>query len=117
MPSKRKLLYHKPSRKWKKSIAQEPQRYQCPKGHAHIYLLGNRYRILVLLDSGLNIVLINKPLVQDFNIHYEPRTYAIPIQGFTGETISTGGSHYRHPLCLEMGQNHYLSLVFCEIYL
>ena len=37
MRSKRKQPYHKPSDKRKKTIAQEPQRYQCPEGHAHIY--------------------------------------------------------------------------------
>ena len=115
MRSKRKQPYYKPSGKRNQSIAQEPQRYQYPEGHAHIYVLGNRYRIPVLLDSGSNIFLINKTLVQDLNIPYESRTDAIPIQGFTGETISTGGSHFTHPLNLEIGQNHNLSLVSCEI--
>ena len=115
MRSKRKQPYHKPSGKRKKTIAQEPQRYQCPEGHAHIYVLGNRYRIPVLLDSGSNIFLINETLVHDLNIPYELRTDTIPIQGFTGETIAAGGSHYTHPLYLEIGQNHHLSLVPCEI--
>ena len=115
MRFKRKQPYHKPSGKRKKAIAQEPQRYQCPEGHAHIYVLGNRYRIPVLPDSGSNIFLINKTLLQDFNIPYESRSDAIPIKGFTGETISTCGSHYTHPLYLEIGQNHHLSLVPCEI--
>ena len=115
MRSKRKQPYHKPSGKWNKPIAQEPRRYQCPKGHAHIYVLGNCYRIPVRLDSGSNIFLINKTLVQYLNIPYDSRPDAIPIQGFTGETISTGGSHYTHPLYLEIGQNHHLSLVSCEI--
>ena len=39
---KRKQPYHKPSGKRKKTIAQEPQCYQCPEGHAHIYVFGNR---------------------------------------------------------------------------
>ena len=93
MRSKQKQPYYKPSGRQNKSIAQEPQRYQCPEGHAYIYLLGNRYRIPVLLDSGSNIFLINKTLVQDLNIPYESRTDAVPIQGITSETISTGGSH------------------------
>ena len=25
-------------------IINEPQRYDCPEGHAHIYILGKRYR-------------------------------------------------------------------------
>ena len=94
----RKQPYHKASAKRKKTIVREPQRYQCPEGLAHIYLFGNRYQIPVLLDSGSNIFLINKTLVRDLNIPYEARTDAIPIQGFTGEMISTGGSHYTHPL-------------------
>ena len=115
MRSKRKQPYHKPSGKQNKAIAQLPQRYQCPEGHAHIYVLGNRYRIAVLLDSGSNIFLINETLVHDLNIPYESRTDTIPIQGFTGETLAAGGSQYTHPLYLEIGQNHHLSLVSCEI--
>ena len=115
MRYKRKQPYHKPSGKRKKTIVQQPQPYQCPEGHAHIYVFGNCYRIPVLLDSRSNIFLINKTLVQDLNIPYKARTNPIPIQGFTGETISAGGSHYTHPLYLEIGQNHHLSLVSCEI--
>ena len=115
MRSKRKQPYAKPSGKRKKTIAQEPQHYQCPEGDAHIYVFGNRYHIPVLLDSGLNILLINKTLVQDLKIPYESRTDIIPIQGFTGETITMGGSHYTYPLYLEIGQNHHLSLVSCKI--
>jgi len=33
-------------------IINEPQHNDCPEGHAHIYILGKRYRISVLLDSG-----------------------------------------------------------------
>ena len=102
MHFKRKQAYHKPSGKRKKTIAQEPHSYQCPEGHAHIYVFGNRYRIPVLLESGSNIFLINKTLVQDLNIPYETRSDAILIQGFTSETISTGGSHYTHPHYLEI---------------
>ena len=35
---KRKQPYHKPSGKRKKTIAQKPQRYQCPEGHAVMIL-------------------------------------------------------------------------------
>ena len=113
--SKRKQPSAKPSSKRKETIAQETQRYQCPEGDAQIYVFGNPYRIPVLLDSGSNIFLINKTPVQDLNIPYESRTDTIPIQGFTGETITMGGSHYTYPLYLEIGQNHHLSLVSCEI--
>ena len=105
MRSKRNQPYKKPSGKRNKAIAQEPQRYQCPEGHAHIYVLRNRYRIPVLLDSGSNIFLINATLVYDLNIPHKSRTDTIPIEGFTGETITAGGSHYTHPLYLEIGQN------------
>ena len=98
MRSTRKQPYRKPSSKQNKAIAQEPQRYQCPEGHAHIYVLGNRFQIPLLLDSGSNIFLINETLIHDLNIPYESRTDTIPIQGFTGETITAGGSHYTHPL-------------------
>ena len=30
---------------------------------------------------------------------------------FTGEAISTGGSHYKHSLYVEIGKNHHLSLI------
>ena len=115
MRSKRKQPYKKPSRKRNKASAQEPQGYQCPEGQAHIYVLGNRYRIPVSLDSGSNIFLINETLVHDLNIHYESRTDTIPIQEFTSETITASGSHYTHPIYLEIGQNNHLSIVSCEI--
>ena len=115
MRSKRNQPINKPSGKREKVIAQEPHRYKCPEGHVHIYVLGNRYLIPVLLDSGSNIFLINKTLVQDLNIPYKSRTDEIPIQGFTGETITTGGSHYTYPLYLEIGKNHHVSLLSCEI--
>jgi len=94
---------------------QEPERYNCPEGHAHIYILGKRYRIPVLLDSGSNIFLINEQLVEDLHIPYHSRTDAVQIQGFTGETIASGGTNFTKPLFLEIGNNQHLSLVSCEI--
>ena len=96
-------------------IINEPQRYDCPEGYAHIYILGKRYRIPVLLDSGSNIFLINEQLVKDLHIPYHSRADAVRIQGFTGEAISSGGSHFTKPLYLEIGTNNHLSLVSCEI--
>jgi len=93
----------------------EPERYNCPEGHAHIYILGKRYRIPVLLDSGSNIFLINEQLVEDLHIPYHSRTDAVQIQGFTGESISSGGTNFTKPLFLEIGSNKHLSLVSCEI--
>jgi len=104
-------------------IINEPQRYDCPERHAHIYILGKRYRIPVLLDSGSNIFLINEQLVKDLDIPYHSRADAVQIQGFTGEAISSGGSHFTKPLYLEIGTNtlyleigtnKHLSLVSCE---
>jgi len=63
----------------------EPERYNCPEGHAHIYILGKRYPIPVLLDSESNIFLINEKLVEDLHIPYHSRTDAVQIQGFPRE--------------------------------
>jgi len=93
----------------------EPHRYDCPEGHAHIYILGKHYRIPVLLDSGSNIFLINEQLVKDLHSPYHSQADAVQIQGFTGEAISSGGSHFTKPLYLEIGTNKHLSLVSCEI--
>jgi len=86
-------------------IINEPQRYDCPEEHPHIYILGKRYRIPVLLDSGSNIFLINEQLVKDLHISYHSRADAVQIQGFTGEAISSAGSHFTKPLYLEIGTN------------
>jgi len=40
---------------------------------------------------------------------------AVQIQGFTGESISSGGTNFTKPLFLEIGNNKYLCLVCCEI--
>ena len=96
-------------------VVTEPQCYECPEGHAHIYILGKRYRIPVLLDSGSNIFLINEQLVKDLHISYYSCTDAVQIQGFTEEIISSGGSHFTKPLYLEIGTNKHLSLISCEI--
>lgn len=38
----------------------EPEYYEYPEEDAHIFIIGKRYRIPVLPDSGLNIFLINR---------------------------------------------------------
>jgi len=96
-------------------IINEPHHYACPAGHAHIYILGKRYPIPVLLDSGSNIFLINEQLVKDLYISYRSLADAFQIQGFTGQAISSGGSHLTKPLYLEIGTNKHSSLVSCEI--
>jgi len=63
----------------------EPEHYNCPEGHAHIYILGKGYRIPVLLDSGSNIFRIKEQLVEDLHIPYHSRTDAVQIQGFRGK--------------------------------
>jgi len=93
----------------------EPERYNCPEGHGHIYILRKRYSIPVFLDSGSNIFLINEQLVEDLHIPYHSRSDAVQIQGFTGETISSSGTNFTKPLFLEIRKNQHLSLVSCEI--
>jgi len=67
------------------------------------------------LDSGSNIFLINQQLVEDLHIPYHSKTDAVQIEGFTGETVSSGGTNFTKPLFLEIGSNKHLSLVSCEI--
>jgi len=93
----------------------EAQRYNCPEGPVHIYILGKCYRICFLFDPGSNIFLINEQLVEDLHIPYHLRTNVVQIQGFTGATISSGGPNLTKPLFLEIGNNNHLSLVSREI--
>jgi len=58
---------------------------------------------------------MNKQLVEDLHIPYHSRTEAVQIQGFTGETIASGGTNFTKPLFLEIGNNQHLCLVCCEI--
>jgi len=73
MPSKRGKRQTHGRNKPTDIIINEPQCYDCPEGHAHIYIFGKRYRIPVLLDSGSNIFLINEQLVKDLHIPYHSR--------------------------------------------
>jgi len=93
----------------------EPQRYDCLKGHADLYIVGKRYRIPVLLDSSSNILLINEKVVKDLHLPYHSPADAVQIEGFTGDAISSSGSHFPKPLYLEIGIDKHLSLVSCEI--
>ena len=114
MPSKRSK--HQTYGRIKRTdiLVPEPQWYECPEGHAYIYILGKHYRIPILLDLGSNIFLINEQLVKDLHIPYHSRTDAVQIQGFTGETISSAGSHFTKPLYLEIWTNKHLLLISCE---
>ena len=60
MPSKRRKQQTYGCIKQTDIIINEPDRYDCPERHAHIYILGKPYRIPVLLDSGSTIFLINE---------------------------------------------------------
>jgi len=79
MPSKRGKQQTYSRIKRTDIIIKEPYRYDCPKGHAHIYILGKLYPIPVLLDSGSHIFLINEPLVNDRHIPYHSRAKAVQI--------------------------------------
>jgi len=115
MPSKRGKQQTYSRIKRTNIIIKEPHREDCPKRHAHIYILGKLYRIPVLLDSGSHIFLINQLLVNDLHIPYHSRAKAVQIQGFTGEAISFSRSHFTKPLYPEIRTNKHLSLVTCEI--
>ena len=63
-------------------------------------------RIRVLLDSGSNIFLLHEKLVNQLEIPYEVRQKAIDIIAFNGNTTSSGGKRYTHPITLEIGNRH-----------
>ena len=89
--------------------------YDCPEGPAYIEAAGKRIRIRVLLDSGSNIFVINKDLVEHFDIPYETRQKAPNILAFDGEVNSSGGKHYTHPILLEIGNNGHRTQISCEV--
>src|ERR1700712_4728949 len=55
----------------------KPTHYDCPEGTAYIEAAGKRIRIQVLLNSGSNIFVINRDLVDHFHIPYETRQKAL----------------------------------------
>jgi len=89
MPSKRGKQQTYSRIKRTDIIINKPQRYDCPERHPHIYILGKRYPIPVLLHSGSNIFLIKGQLVKDLHIPYHSRADAVQIQGWTGKAISS----------------------------
>ena len=86
---------------------QVPKRshYECPEGPAFIEAPRKRIRIRVLLDSGSNIFLINKDLVEHFDIPYNTHHKALNILAIDGEIHSSGGKPFTHPILLEIGNN------------
>ena len=112
---KRKRMSTLPIGKRLQTRIPKPLHYDCPKGPAYIEAAGKRIRIRVLLDSGSNIFLINKDLVEHFNIPYETRQKALNILAFDGEVNTSGGKHFTHPILLEIGNNSHRTSISCEV--
>src|ERR1700712_4231103 len=93
----------------------KPTHYDCPEGPVYIEATGKRIRIRVLLDSGSNIFVINRDLVDHFNIPYETRQQALNILAFDGEVNASGGKHFTHPFLLEMGITGDRTNISCEV--
>ena len=93
----------------------KPTQYYCPKRPAYIEAAGKRIRIRVLVDSGSNIFVINKELVEYFDIPYETRHQALNILAFDGEVNTSGGNHFTHPLLLDIGKNGHRTHISCEV--
>ena len=72
---------------------------------AYIEVAGKRIRIRILLDSRSNIFVINKDLVEHFDLPNEPCRKALNILALDGEVNFSGGKHYTHPILLEIGNN------------
>ena len=92
----------------------KPAHYNCPEGPAYIEAAGKRIHIRVLLDSGSNI-LVNKDLVEYFDIQYETRQKALNILAFDGEVNTSGGKHFTHPILLDIGKNGHRTHISCEV--
>jgi len=93
----------------------KPSHYECPEGPAFIEAAGKRIRIGLLLHSGSNIFLINKDLVEHFDISYEICQNALNILAFDGEVNPSGGKHFTHPILLEIGNNGHRTSISCEV--
>ena len=93
----------------------KPTHYDCPEGPAFIEAAGKRIRIRVLLDSGSNIFVINRDLVNHFKIPYETRQKALNILALDGEVNASGGKHFTHPILLEIGINGHRTNISCEV--
>ena len=105
MNDKRKSKNILPIGKRLRTQVPKPSHYECLEGPAFIEAAGKRIRIRVLLDSGLNIFFINKDLVKHFDISYKTCQKALNILAFDGEINSSGGTHFTHPILLELGKN------------
>ena len=67
------------------------------------------------MDSGSNIFVINKELVECFDIPYEMRQKALNILAFDGEVNASGGKHFTHPILLDIGKNGHHTHISCEV--
>ena len=68
----------------------------------YIEAAGKRIHIRVPLDSGSNIFVINKDLVEYFDIPYETRQKRLNILAFDGEVNTSEGKHFTHPYYLTL---------------
>ena len=93
----------------------KPKHYACPEGKAYIESQGRKHMINVLLDSDSNIFLLNQESARRLSISTEARDKPLEIATFDGETVSTGGKYYTHPILLEIGTNGHRSLISCEV--
>jgi hypothetical protein len=68
-----------------------------------------------LLDSGSNVFVINEKLVQELEIPCETRQEPNMITGFAGIPVQSSGTKYTSPIKLEIGKNHHITEVSCEV--
>ena len=115
MTDKRKRKDTLPIGKRHRTQVPKPAHYKCLEGPTFIEAAGKRIRIRGLLDSGSNIFLINKDLVDHFDIPYETRQKALNILAFDGEVNPSGGKHFTHPILLEIGNNGHRTTISCEV--
>ena len=54
-------------------------------------------------------------MARQLEIPTEARNPPLKISTFDGETASTGGKYYTHPVLLEIGTNGHRSKISCEI--
>jgi len=93
----------------------KPKHYPCPEGKAFIEVKGRKHAINVVLDSGSNIFLMNQDTARRLEIPTEARDSLLIITIFDGETASTGGIFYTHPILLEIGATRHQGLISCEL--
>jgi len=106
--------FHQNPSKSSKSI-KKAKHYACPEGTAFIEVKGRMYPINLPLDSGSKIFLMNQDTTPRLEIPTGGRVARLKITTFDGETASTGGTFYTHPILLEVDANGPQSMISCEI--